>query len=83
MVCICREKGKAAQFKIASLNDRDDSGDSDYWLKYPAVLPQGKERLWDALLDSLEKYRYGKRLFERCLMSVPGCGDIDIPTAGY
>lgn len=51
-----KEKGKAAQFKIACLDERDDSDDTGYWLKYPAVLPERKERLWDALLDSLEKY---------------------------
>ncbi|XP_052761400.1 dynein regulatory complex protein 1-like [Mya arenaria] len=51
-----REKGKASQFKIKSLGDRDDTGDSEYWAKYAQVIDKKKERLWDALLEGLEKY---------------------------
>ncbi|XP_060564284.1 dynein regulatory complex protein 1-like [Ruditapes philippinarum] len=51
-----REKGKTSQFKIKSLEERDDSGDSEYWAKYAQVISQKKERLWDALLEGLEKY---------------------------
>lgn len=49
-------KGKSSQFKIKSLEERDDSGDSAYWAKYAQVVNTKKERLWDALLEGLEKY---------------------------
>ena len=45
------------QFRIAALEERDASDDAIYWLKYPGVLPEKTERLWDALIDGLEKYR--------------------------
>ena len=53
-----REKGKQSQFKIKALEERDDSGDSEYWATYAQVLSKKKERLWEALLEALEKYRY-------------------------
>ena len=52
-----REKGRNAQFQIASLEERDDSGDTEYWEKYPGVVPENTERLWDALVDALEGYQ--------------------------
>ncbi|XP_060066143.1 dynein regulatory complex protein 1-like [Ylistrum balloti] len=51
-----KEKGKQSQFKIVSLEERDSSDDSDYWAKYPSLISTNKERLWDALLEGLEKY---------------------------
>lgn len=51
-----REKGKQSQFKIKALEERDDSGDSEYWATYAQVLSKKKERLWEALLEALEKY---------------------------
>lgn len=51
-----KEKGKQSQFKIASLEERDASGDSQYWAKYASLINEKKERLWEALVDGLEKY---------------------------
>ena len=55
---IFREKSKQTQFKITALDDRDNSDDAAYWERYPLVLSDKSERLWDALLEGLEKYRY-------------------------
>ena len=52
-----REKGRSTQFKISALEERDDSDDAAYWEKYPGVIPEKQERLWDALIDAFEKYR--------------------------
>ncbi|CAH1776094.1 unnamed protein product [Owenia fusiformis] len=46
----------AAQFKITGAEDRDDKNDTQYWEQYPQVVTKGKERLWDALVEGLEKY---------------------------
>lgn len=51
-----KQAGGKAQFHLSSLEDRDDSKDSDYWNKYSTLLNEKKERLWDALIDALEKY---------------------------
>ncbi|XP_067665435.1 dynein regulatory complex protein 1-like [Haliotis asinina] len=51
-----KEKGGKSQFKIATLEERDDSDDSEYWAKYAGILSDKKERMWDALIDGLEKY---------------------------
>lgn len=48
---------KQSQFKIASLEERDSSEDSDYWASYAKLVDEKKERLWDALVEGLEKYR--------------------------
>ena len=56
-LCACREKGKTSHFKLTALNDRDDTDDEKYWKCYPGVVSQKKERLWDALVDGLEKYQ--------------------------
>ena len=52
-----REKGRTAQFKISSLEERDDTDDAAYWQKYPAVLPNRVEHCWDAVVDAMDKYR--------------------------
>jgi hypothetical protein len=52
-----RDKGKNAQFQIASLEERDDSGDTEHWQKYPSVVSEKNERLWDALVDALDGYQ--------------------------
>ncbi|KAK3706560.1 hypothetical protein RRG08_055000 [Elysia crispata] len=51
-----KQAGGKAQFHLSSLEDRDDSQDSDYWNKYATLLSEKKERLWDALIEALEKY---------------------------
>ncbi|KAK7467804.1 hypothetical protein BaRGS_00036948 [Batillaria attramentaria] len=51
-----KEKGNKSQFRITALEDRDSSEDSEYWIKYSSMLTEKKERVWDALLDGLEKY---------------------------
>ena len=58
LLSIAREKGRSTQFKISALEERDDSDDAGYWQKYPGVLPETRERLWDALIDAFEKYRF-------------------------
>ena len=55
-----REKGSRSQFRITALDERDCSEDSAYWLSYSSLLSENKERVWDALLDGLEKYRSGR-----------------------
>ena len=54
----CREKGKQSHFKIQALEERDSSQDSEYWSKYAKLIDPQKERLWDALIEGLDKYRY-------------------------
>ena len=54
---IFREKGRTAQFKISSLEERDDTDDAAYWKGYPAVLPDKVEHCWDAVVDAMDKYR--------------------------
>jgi dynein regulatory complex protein 1 len=51
-----KDKGRGAQFQLAGLEERDDSDDAAYWAGYPNVLSEHKGKLWDALLDGLEKY---------------------------
>ncbi|XP_076456963.1 dynein regulatory complex protein 1-like [Babylonia areolata] len=51
-----KEKGGRSQFRITALDQRDCSDDSAYWIKYSSLLSENKERVWDALLDGLEKY---------------------------
>ncbi|XP_074066023.1 dynein regulatory complex protein 1 isoform X2 [Macrotis lagotis] len=36
---------------------RDESKDSEYWDALCSVIPPNKEKLWDALLDNLQKYQ--------------------------
>lgn len=67
---IYSDKTKSAQFKIKSLGERDDSGDSEYWAKYAQVICSKKERLWDALLEGLEKYRYSMLLTDTRLLGL-------------
>jgi len=45
-----------AAYQVATLDDRDDSLDIEYWSKYPNVIDERRERLWDALLSGLQKY---------------------------
>lgn len=51
-----KDKAKQSHFKIAPLENRDDSKDSDYWSNYASVIDQKKERLWGALLEATDKY---------------------------
>ncbi|KAK2171357.1 hypothetical protein NP493_1066g02024 [Ridgeia piscesae] len=47
---------KHTQFSIAMLDDRDNTEDATYWATYPAVLSDNTEKVWDALVEGLEKY---------------------------
>ncbi|XP_013068479.2 dynein regulatory complex protein 1-like [Biomphalaria glabrata] len=47
---------KKGQFQLITLEDRDDTLDSGYWEKYATLLSPHRERVWDALIDSLDKY---------------------------
>ena len=67
-----RDKGKSAQFRIASLDERDDTDDAAYWARYPAVLPEQQERVWAALIDGFEKYRLATALFVKKIRFKPG-----------
>lgn len=51
-----KEKGKQSHFKIQALEERDSSQDSEYWSKYAKLIDPQKERLWDALIEGLDKY---------------------------
>jgi len=51
-----KESAPKSQFHITSLENRDASLDSDYWQKYASLLSEKKERMWDALIEALEKY---------------------------
>lgn len=51
-----KEKGKQSHFKIQALEERDSSQDSEYWAKYAKLVDPNKERLWDALIEGMEKY---------------------------
>ncbi len=44
-------------YQVATLDDRDDSLDVEYWSKYSNVIDERRERLWDALLSGLQKYQ--------------------------
>lgn len=52
-----RDKSYKSQFRITALEERDSSGDSEYWMKYNSALSDEKEKVWDGLLDGLEMYR--------------------------
>ncbi|CAF0771917.1 unnamed protein product [Adineta steineri] len=43
-------------YQVAALDERDDSLDIEYWSKYPDVIDDQRERLWDALTSGLQKY---------------------------
>ena len=45
-----------AAYQVATLDERDDSLDVEYWSKYPNVIDETRERQWDALLEGLQKY---------------------------
>ncbi|XP_074656888.1 dynein regulatory complex protein 1-like [Tubulanus polymorphus] len=51
-----KDNKKSVAFKIATGDERDDSDDSAYWSQYANILPAQQEKLWDALLDGMEKY---------------------------
>jgi hypothetical protein len=42
---------------LNSLDDRDGSADTEYWKKYENLIDDKKEKLWDAILYSLQKYQ--------------------------
>lgn len=46
-----------AKFSLSSLNDRNDSTDAEYWLRYENLIDDKKNKLWDAMLSSLQKYQ--------------------------
>ena len=52
---ICRATSQV-QYQVASLDERDDSQDAEYWAQYPNVVDGQRERLWDAFTVGLQKY---------------------------
>lgn len=55
-IILLRATSQAA-YQVATLDDRDDSLDVEYWSKYPNTIDERRERLWDALLSGLQKYQ--------------------------
>ncbi|CAF3016355.1 unnamed protein product [Rotaria socialis] len=51
-----RKATSQVAYQVATLDDRDDSLDKEYWSKYPNVVDDKREHLWDALLSGLQKY---------------------------
>lgn len=49
---------KLSKFRLTNLDNRDDSADSEYWLKYENLIDDKKEKLWDAMLYALQNYQY-------------------------
>ena len=56
MVVFKREKVKSSQFKLALLEERDDSDDERYWKQYSEIISGDRDRIWSALREGLEKY---------------------------
>jgi hypothetical protein len=52
---IIRATSQAA-YQVATLDERDDTLDMEYWTRFPNVIDERRERLWDALLSGLQKY---------------------------
>ena len=50
-------KKKLAKFNLTNLDNRDDSTDGEYWLKYENLIDEKKDKLWDAILFALQKYQ--------------------------
>lgn len=50
-------KKKQAKFSLSTLNDRNDANDGEYWLKYENLIDDKNNKLWDAMLSSLQKYQ--------------------------
>ncbi|CAL1532912.1 unnamed protein product [Lymnaea stagnalis] len=51
-----KNEANRTHFRLSTLENRDDSRDSDYWQKYAGLLSAKRERVWDALVEALEKY---------------------------
>jgi len=54
---LIQSRKKLAKFSLSSLNDRNDSADSEYWNKYENLIDDKKNKLWDSMLYSLQKYQ--------------------------
>lgn len=50
-------KQNLAKFRLINLDNRDDSVDSEYWLKYENIIDEKKEKLWDAMIYLFDKYQ--------------------------
>jgi dynein regulatory complex protein 1 len=46
----------SSQFTIVNVNERDDSEDAAYWANYQHIVTDEKEKVWDALIYSFDKY---------------------------
>lgn len=55
--CLFSDRSQTSnQFEIVNVNERDDSEDAEYWQKYQHMITPEREKVWDALLYSFEKY---------------------------
>ena len=50
-------KQKISKFRLTDSDDRDTAGDKDYWLKYINLIDEPREKVWDAVLFALQKYK--------------------------
>jgi hypothetical protein len=46
-----------AKFRLTNLDNRNDSADVEYWLRYETLIDEKKNKVWDAMLYSLQKYQ--------------------------
>ncbi|KAH9502944.1 DNA replication checkpoint protein Drc1 [Bulinus truncatus] len=67
-----RSDKKRGHFHLTTFDNRDDTLDSEYWQKYAALLSAKRERIWDALIDSLEKYHECLKRRESLLTETEG-----------
>jgi dynein regulatory complex protein 1 len=51
------KRQKLAKFRLTNLDDRNDSADVEYWKCYEHMIDEKKDKLWDAMLYSLQKYQ--------------------------
>ncbi|GAB1606651.1 hypothetical protein Ahia01_000947700, partial [Argonauta hians] len=47
---------KITSFNLSKVEQRKDVFDTMYWRKYQGMLTKDQEKLWDGLLEGLEKY---------------------------
>ena len=48
---------KLAKFRLTNLDNRNDSADQGYWKQYETLIDEKRDKLWDAMLYSLQKYQ--------------------------
>lgn len=59
------QQKKLSKFRLENLDNRDDSTDAQYWKKYEDLINPKKEKLWDAMLYSLQKYQFAYKKLKK------------------